>query len=147
MDTKARLTTDLTTAMRKNDDLRKRTIRMALASIRLAEVEKGASLDENTVLSLLQKELKSRRETIQDAQRAQRPDLVAAAEQEIGVLEEYLPKQLTPEELDALAIESIQEAGATSPADLGKVMKMIMPKVQGRATGDQVSQAVRRHLT
>ncbi len=146
MDTKSRLENDLKSAMRSNDDLRKRTIRMALAAIKLAQVEKGGSLDESTVLSIVQKELKSRRETIQDAQKAMRPDLVNAAEQEISVLEEYLPKQLSTEELDRLALEAVQEVGAKNPADMGKVMKVLIPKIQGRAPGDQVSQAVRRQL-
>lgn len=146
METRARLENDLKTAMRSNDDLRKRTIRMALAAIRLAQIEKGAALDENAVIAILQKEVKSRRETIADAQKAIRPDLVTGAEQEIGVLEQYLPKQLDSTELDRLALEAIQESGAKTPADTGKVMKILMPKIQGRAPGDQVNLAVRRQL-
>jgi uncharacterized protein YqeY len=146
MDTKSRLENDLKTAMRNNDDLRKRTIRMALAAIRLAQVEKGSPVDEDAVLSILQKEVKSRRETIQDAQKAFRPDLVTAAEQEMAVLDEYLPKQLSSQELDSMAIDAIQEVGAKTPADMGKVMKVLLPKIQGRAPGGEVSLAVRRQL-
>ncbi len=146
MDTKTSLESDLKDAMRAGDDVRKRTIRMALASIRLAEVEKGGKLDEPAALSILQKEIKGRRETIQDAQKAMRPDLVAEAEAEILVLESYLPQQLTPEEVNKLAEEAVAEAGAKTPADMGKVMKILIPRVQGRAPGDQVSLAVRQIL-
>jgi len=133
-------------AMRSGDDLRKRTLRMALASIRFAEKEKGASLDDAGTLAILQKEIKSRQESIADAQRASRPDLQAASEAEIGVLESYLPKQLTSEELETLARQAIAETGATSLREMGLVMKALMPKLQGRATGDQASQAVRKYL-
>jgi hypothetical protein len=132
--------------MRKNDDIRKRTIRMALTSIKLAEVEKGSPLDESAILSILQKEVKSRRESAQEAQRAMRPDLVIAADQEIAVVEGFLPKQLDPQELNRMIQEAVAEVGASSPADMGKVMKVLLPRLQGRAAGDQVSLAVRQIL-
>jgi len=133
-------------AMRNNDEVARRTIRMILSAIKLAEVEKGAALDESALLTVLQKELKSRRESIADAEKANRSDLAEAAKAEIAVIESFLPKQLSMEELEALAREAIQEAGATTPADMGKVMKILIPKVQGRASGDQVSQMVRKLL-
>jgi len=143
MDTKAKLENDLKDALRAGDDLRKRTLRMALSAIRLAEVEKGGPLDENAVLGIIQKEVKSHQESIEDARRAGRPDLEQAALAEIDVLDQYLPRQLTPEELEGLARQAIAEVGATSPSDMGKVMKILMPRLQGRATGDQASQVVR----
>lgn len=146
MDTKKKLESDLKQAMRENNDVAKRTIRMALSAIKLAEIEKGGDLDEGATLAILQKEIKGRRETIVDAQKANRPDMVAAAEVEISFLEQYLPRQLSPQELDDLARAAVAEAGATSPADMGKVMKILLPRTQGRAPGDQVSQAVRKVL-
>jgi uncharacterized protein YqeY len=146
MASKADLENALKDAMRAHDELRKRVLRMALASIRLQEKDKGAPLDEPAVQSILQKEVKMRQEAIQDAERADRADLKAMAEEEIGVLEDFLPKQLTPEELDRLVQEAIQEVGASSMRELGQVMKTLMPRIQGRAPGDQVSQAVRRQL-
>ncbi len=146
MDTKEKLESGLRQAMRSNDDVARRTIRMALAAIKLGEVEKGSALDESAVLALLQKEIKGRRETIADAQRANRPDIVAATEAEIKFLEGYLPRQLTQEELETLARAAIAEAQASTPADMGKVMKILMPKIQGRTPGDQVSQVVRQIL-
>lgn len=143
MDTRERIDQDLKNAMRSGDELRKRTLRMAVSAIRLAEIEKGRPLDEQEVLSILQKEVKSRQETIQDAQRADRPDLAAAAQEEIQILEEYLPKPLSDEELRAMAKEAIEETGASSMREMGQVMKVMMQRVQGRATGDRVSAIVR----
>jgi uncharacterized protein YqeY len=146
MSTKTDLDDALKAAIRSNDEARKRTIRMALTNIRLAEVDKGAPLDESGVQAILFKEIKSQRESIADAERAGRPDLVAGAQQEIAILEGFLPKGMPPEELDALARQAIADAGATSIKDMGQVMKLLMPRLQGRASGDQASQAVRRLL-
>lgn len=146
METKQKLESALKEAMRANDAVRKTTIRMALSNIKLAEVEKGSPLEDNAILGILQKEIKGRREAISDAEKANRPDLITSAEAEIAVLNEFLPKQLTPEELTALASAAIQEVGASTPADMGKVMKVLMPRVQGRIAGDQVSQILKQLL-
>lgn len=146
MTTKLELENALKDAMRAGDDLRKSTLRMVLSAIRLAEVEKGQPLDEAGLLAVLHKEVKSRRESIADAQRANRPDLIQGAEAEIAVLETYLPKAMTPEELEAAVRQVIAEVGATSPRDMGQVMKLLLPRLQGRVAGDQASQAVRRLL-
>ena len=143
---KSRLEAALKDAMRANDDVRRRTIRMVLAAVKLSEVEKGAALDDNSILTIIQKEVKNRRESIQDAQKANREDLVSANEAEIRVLEGYLPKPLSLDELNALAKAAIAEVGAKSPAEMGKVMKVLLPRVQGKAPGDQVSQVVRQLL-
>jgi uncharacterized protein YqeY len=146
MNTKAQLESSLKDAMRSGDDVRKRTIRMALSSIRLQEVERGGAVDDNAVLAILQKEVKSRQETIQDAERANRADLVQAAQAEILVLQGFLPRPFTPEELEALAKQAVAEVGATSLREMGQVMKVLVPRLEGRATGDQASQAVRKLL-
>lgn len=146
MNTKLQLENALKDAMRAGDDLRKRTIRMALSAIRLAEVDKGAPLDDAAVLSILQKEVKSRQEAVEEAQRAGRPDLAEANQAEIAVLQQFLPQQLTPEELEALARQVIAEVGATSLREMGQVMKVLVPRLEGRAPGDQASQVVRRLL-
>ena len=146
MNLKDQLQSDLKDAMRAGDVLLKNTLRMAISAIKLAEIEKNNPLDENAVLAVIQKEVKSRREAIADAERAGRPDLIQAAEQEISLLERYLPKALDPAELEMLARQAIQEAGATSLKEMGQVMKILMPTLQGRATGDQASQVVRRLL-
>jgi hypothetical protein len=146
METKEQLTSALKDAMRANDELRKRTIRQTLAAIQQIEIDKRITLDEAAVLAVILKEVKSRHETITDAERAGRPDLIAASRDEIAVLETYLPKGLAPEELEALARQAIAEVGATTPREMGQVMKVLLPRLQGRATGDQASQAVRKLL-
>jgi uncharacterized protein YqeY len=146
METKTQLENAVKDAMRAGDELRKRTLRMTLAAIRQQEIDKGAPVDEAAVQTILQKEIKSRHESIADAQKAHRPDLEAEATAEIEVLQGFLPSQLTPEELDSLAQQAVAEAGATSLKEMGQVMKILMPRLQGRASGDQASQAVRRLL-
>jgi uncharacterized protein len=146
MDTKTKLESSLKDAIRANDDLRKRSLRMVIAAIRFAEVENSKPTDDAAQLVILQKEIKSRRESIQEAEKAGRPDLAQASQDEIGVLEEFLPKQLTQEELQNLAQQAVSEAGAKTPADMGKVMKILLPRVQGQAPGDQVSRIVRQIL-
>jgi uncharacterized protein YqeY len=146
MTSKAQLEAALKDSLRAGDETRKNTIRMVLSAIKLAEIGKGTSVDETGITSILQKEVKSRRESIADAQRANRPDLVAAAEAEIVILESFLPKAMPSEELDVLARQAVQDAGATSIREMGQVMKILMPRLQGRASGDQASQAVRKLL-
>jgi uncharacterized protein YqeY len=146
MDTKTKLETALKEAMRSGDEVRKRTIRMALAAIKQAEIDRQTALDEAAVIALLQKEIKLRREALEEAHTANRPDLAAAAEAEIAVVGEFLPQALSEQELRLLVETAIAETGAASPADMGKVMKVLMPRLAGRAPGDQVSALVRQLL-
>jgi uncharacterized protein YqeY len=146
MTDKADLQNALKDAMRANDDLRKRTLRMALSAIRLAEVDKGRQLDEQEILSILQKEVKTRQEAIDEARGANRPQLEADAQAEIEVLQEYLPQPLTQEELEAMARQAVDEVGATSQREMGQVMKVLVPRLQGKATGKQASEVVRKLL-
>jgi uncharacterized protein YqeY len=147
MDIKEELTEAMRSAMRANDDVARRTTRMVLAAIKLAEVDKQAALEDATVMGLLQKEIKNRREAIEEARKANREDLIADNEAEITVLEAFLPKAMSQEELRQLAQAAIAETGASAAPDMGKVMKALMPKVAGRAAGDQVSAVVKELLT
>ncbi len=146
MSLKEELETSVKDAMRSGDDQRKRTLRMALASIRMAEIEKRGPVDDETVLAILQKEVKSRQEVIAESEQANRPDLIDEAIAEIAILEQYLPAQFTPEELEALAREVIAEVGASSAREMGQVMKVLIPRLEGRATGSEASQVVRKLL-
>jgi len=146
MDIKSTLQTDLQDAIRHGEEIRKSTLRMTLTAIKLAEVEKGSQLDEAACLAVIQKEIKSRRESIADAEKANRPDLIPQSEAEIVILQGYLPVAFSQEELENLAKAAITEAGATSIREMGQVMKILMPRLQGRATGDQASQVVRKLL-
>jgi len=147
MDRKTQLTESMKDAMKSGDEVRKRTTRMALANIKQAEVDKRTALDDAAVISLLQKEIKNRREAVDEAKKANRPDLIADNQAEIKVLEAFLPKAMPAEELRTLAQAAIAEVGAASPTDMGKVMKALLPKVAGRAAGDQVSATVKELLT
>jgi hypothetical protein len=146
MPTRADLENALKDALRSGNALRKNTIRMAMAAVKFTEIEKGASLDESGIAAILQKEIKSRRESITDAQKANRPDLVETAQAEIAILEGFLPQALSAEELDLLARQAVAEVGATTVREMGQVMKLLVPRLQGRASGDQASQAVRKLL-
>ena len=147
MDIKTQLSNSMKDAMKSGDEVRKRTTRMALANIKQVEVDKRTALDDAAVISLLQKEIKNRREAVEEAKKANRADLVADNEAEIKVIESFLPKAMAAEELSALAQATIAEVGAASPADMGKVMKALLPRVAGRAAGDQVSALVKELLT
>jgi uncharacterized protein YqeY len=147
MDIKAQLTDAMKRAMKANDDVARRTTRMSLAAIKQAEVDKQTTLDDAAVISLMQKEIKNRREAIEEAKKANRADLVSDNEAEIKVLEAFLPKAMSTDELRALAQAAIAETGASTQTDMGKVMKALMPKVAGRAAGDQVSAMVKELLT
>jgi hypothetical protein len=146
METKSKLETALKEAMKAGDDVKKRTVRMALAAIKQTEIDRQITVDEAGVLGILQKEIKTRKEALDEARQANRPDLVAAAEAEIAVLDAYLPQAMSADELKALVEAAVAEAEATTPSDMGKVMKLLMPRVAGRAPGDQVSAAVRQLL-
>jgi uncharacterized protein YqeY len=146
MDIKSELNNAVKDAMKSGDEVRKRTIRMVLAAIKQVEVDKRITLDDAAVISILQKEIKLRKEALDESQRANRADLAAEAQSEIEVLIIFLPKGLSADELRALVQAAVEETGASAPADMGKVMKVLLPKIAGRAPGDQVSAMVREVL-
>lgn len=146
MNTKEKLTQALKEAMRAKDAVAKRTIRMALAAVKNAEIDQRAELEESTVIAILQKEVKMRGETIEGAEQAGRDDLIAEAQAEIVVLEAFLPAGFSTEELETIVSETIAEIGATSIREMGQVMQAVMPKVRGRADGKDVNKIVSRLL-
>ena len=146
MDIKTKLNDSVKDAMRTNDEVRKRTLRMALAAIKQVEVDKRTTLDDMAVIALIQKEIKNRREALEEAKKANRPDLAEENEAEIKVLEVFLPQAMPAEELRAVVQAAIAETGAAQPSDMGKVMKVVMGKVAGRAPNDMISQMVRELL-
>ena len=132
--------------MKAGDDVTRRTVRMALAAIRQVEIDKRIALDDSAVLSIIQKEIKTRRESVEEASRVNRVDIVAATQAEIKVLEAYLPTPLTVQELSTMVAAAVAEVNAASPADFGRVMKVLMPRLAGRATGDQAGRLVKERL-
>jgi uncharacterized protein YqeY len=143
---KAKLREDLQEALRARDEHRKRVVRLCLAAIQLAEVERGDELDEPTLVAVLQREARRRQETIEELREADRPDRLAEEEAELGILEGYLPQLLTREEIAAEARAVIAQVGASGPADMGVVMRVLMPQMKGRADGRLVNEAVREIL-
>lgn len=135
---------DMKTAMKAREQGKTRlsTIRMVRAAIKNSEIAKGRSLKDNEIMEILAKEVKLRRDSIPEFSRGGRADLVAKLEQEIEILNEYLPKPLTQVEIYQLAETTIEEVGATSRRDLGKVMAAIIPKTRGRADGGEVNKIV-----
>lgn len=146
MDIKTRLNESMKDAMKTGDEIRKRTVRMVLAGVKQAEVDKRADMEDMAVVALIQKEIKNRREAIEEARKAGREDLIADNEAEIKVLEVFLPQAMPAEELRTLVQAAIDETGAVAPSDMGKVMKVVMPKVAGRAPNDAISSAVKELL-
>ncbi|HLF73413.1 MAG TPA: GatB/YqeY domain-containing protein [Anaerolineales bacterium] len=146
MTIKSELNESMKDALRSGDEVRKRTVRMVLAAVKQVEVDKRTELDDMAVMSLIQKEIKNRRESLEEAKKAARADLVEANQAEIKVLESFLPEAMSDEELRALVQAAINETGAGSPAEMGKVMKIVMPRVAGRAPNDRVSATVRELL-
>ena len=146
MSVKAEIQQALTAAMKSKDEVTKVPLRLVMAAIKEAEIEKQEELSDPEVLRILQKEAKAHLDTISDAEKAGRPDLIKQAEAELAILKRFLPEELDDEALEKIVKETIEEEGASSMADMGSVMKAILPKVQGRADGGKVSQLVRKHL-
>ena len=134
-------------AMRNHDEDGKRVYRMILSSVKFAEKTEGKEMDDSDVTRILQKELKIRRETLAEAVKGDREAARLEAEKDISLIEPLLPKQMSAEELKAVVQSVIAEVDAKTPADMGKVMKALMPKVKGLAANDQISTMVKELLS
>jgi uncharacterized protein len=143
---KDRITEDMKTAMRAGDKDRLAAIRLALAAIKQREVDERITLDDTQVLAVLDKMIKQRRESVTQFQAGGRADLVAKETAEIGVLQGYLPAQMSETEIDQLISEAIAATGAASIKDMGKVMAVVKPKAQGRADLGLVSARIKQKL-
>ncbi|MBA3072922.1 MAG: GatB/YqeY domain-containing protein [Anaerolineae bacterium] len=134
-------------AMRQKDETAKNTYKILLSSIKMLEIEKGLTADDAVIQGIIQKEIKMRRESINEFQKGERGDLIKLAETEIALLEKFLPVQMSEEDIKKAAAEAIKETGATLPSDMGKVMKVLIPKLAGQASADRISSAVRSLLS
>jgi uncharacterized protein YqeY len=146
MGLKERLVQDMKDAMKARDKLKLSTIRMINSLIKNAEIEKRGELTDEEIVQLLMKYAKQRREAIEMYEKGGRQDLVEKEKAELAIVESYLPKQLTEEEIRKLVKEAIEAVGASSPKDLGKVMQYVMPRVKGRAEGSVVNKIAREIL-
>ncbi len=147
MSLKDRLTQDLKQALRERDERRKIAIRLVKWAVQNAEVDRGRELDDGEILEIIAREAKKRRESVAEFSKAGRQDLVEQEEAELNVLFEYLPRQMSRQEIEVLVRQAIEEIGATGPAQMGDVMRRLMPQLKGKADGRLVNQVVREVLT
>lgn len=144
---KERIDADLKDAMRNKKELELSVLRMLKSAVKYKEVEPGASaLDDAGVMKVIATLVKQRRDSVEEYKKAERPELAAKEEQEIAVLQTYLPQQLSADELAKLVQEAVVETGAQGPKDMGAVMKAVSPRIAGRAEGKAVSEAVKAAL-
>ncbi|MBN1934626.1 MAG: GatB/YqeY domain-containing protein [Anaerolineae bacterium] len=146
MSIQERLMADLKDAMRAQDEAAKLTIRMAMAALKNARVDKNADLTEAEEIAVLQKQVRQCEDAIVDYQKGNREDLVAQTRTEIEILNHYLPQMMSREAIAEIAHEVIAQVGANSSRQMGQVMRELMPRVQGRADGRLVSDIVRELL-
>jgi len=146
MSLQQRLDDDLKGAIKSSDKLKTSVLRMLKAAIKNKQVEKNRELSEEEVISVISTLSKQRRESIELFSKGGREDLADKEKQELLVLQTYLPSQLTPEELDRLIVETIQESSAEGVKDMGKVMRLLMPRIKGAADGKLVNQRVKELL-
>jgi uncharacterized protein len=141
------LNQDMKQAMKDKNKQKLSVIRMLKASLQNESIKLGHELNEEEELTVLAREMKQRKDSLQEFEKAGREDLVAGLHEEIAVLTPYLPKQLSEEELNEIVAQTIQEIGAASKADMGKVMGALMPKVKGKADGGLVNRIVQQQLS
>lgn len=146
MSLKQKLQEDLKASMKNKDTVRKSVVTLIRASIKQYEVDNRVELDEEGIIDIISKQLKQRRDGLIEFKKANREDLVSETEAEIEVLKEYLPRQLSEEELNEIIKHTISEVGATSIKDMGKIMSAMMPKVKGRADGKLINELVKNNL-
>ncbi|MGM0173247.1 GatB/YqeY domain-containing protein [Enterococcus sp. DIV0800] len=140
------LNEDMKQAMRAKDKESLQVIRMLKASIQNEQIKKGQDLNEEEELTVLSREMKQRRDSLTEFEKADRTDLADKVKKEIVIVENYLPAQLSEEEIRTIVQEAITKTGATSPKEFGKVMGAVMPKVKGKADGNQVNAVVKELL-
>jgi uncharacterized protein YqeY len=142
MSLKEQLNSDLREALRSRDEQRKAALRMVLAALHNAEIEAKGELDDGAILGVLAKEVKQRRESIEEFRKGHREDLVAREEAQMAFIQPYLPQQMTREEVLEAARKVIAELGARGPGDKGKVMPVLINQLRGRADGREVNAVV-----
>lgn len=143
---KEQLLADLKASMKAKDTVKKSTVTMIRAAILQVEKDNKVELGDAEIQEIIAKQMKQRRDALDEFKKAERDDLIAQTEAEMQVIEAYLPKQLTQEEIEAIVDETIKETGAESAKDMGKIMGALMPKVKGLADGKLVNQIVREKL-
>jgi uncharacterized protein YqeY len=141
-----RIDSEMKEAARAQDKRRLGTLRLLKSQMKYREIEAGKPLEDSDVIATVTSMIKQRRDSIEQYLAGNRPELAQNEREEIAILEAFLPKQLTDAELGALVAEAVAASGAKGPKDMGAVMKALMPKVQGKAEGKRVSEAVKAAL-
>ncbi len=147
MDFMEQLGSELNDALRSGDEVRKRTLRMLIAELKNAEIEHRGELDEAAVQAVLKRQVRQRQDSIEQYTKGGRADLVAAEEEELAIIEGYLPEQMSPDEIEAAAERVIESVEATGPSDMGRVMGPLMNEIGAKADGRVVSTTVQRLLS
>lgn len=146
MTLKKRLQEDLKSSMKNKDLIRKSVVTLIRASIKQYEVDNRVELDDDKIIDIITKQLKQANDSLVEFEKADREDLIEETKKEIQVLKQYLPQQLSEEELEKIVIKIISEVGATSMKDMGKIMATIKPITKGRADGRKINQLVKKNL-
>lgn len=147
MSLKERLADDLKSAMKNKDVIRKNVVQMVRAAVLQVEKDNKVTLDDEGVLDVIAKQMKQRRDSLPDYEKSGRDDLIAELKAEMDVLAEYLPKQMTREEIYAVVEEAVKATGASSMKDMGKIMAVVMPKTKGRADGRVINEIAKELLS
>ncbi|MCX8086343.1 MAG: GatB/YqeY domain-containing protein [Rhodocyclaceae bacterium] len=146
MSLKARINEDMKAALKAKETARLGAIRLLMAAIKQKEIDERVALDDAGIIAVIEKMIKQRKDSIAQYEAAQRQDLAEAEKAEVAVLSAYLPQPLSADEVAAIVAAAIEEAGAKTPADMGKVMAIVKPKVAGRADMGEVSKLVKAKL-
>ena len=147
MSLKERLADDLKAAMKDKNTVRKNVVQMVRAGVLQVEKDKKVTLDDEGILDVIAKQLKQRRDSLPDYEKSGREDLIAELKAEMDVLMEYLPAQLSREELEEIVRQAVADTGASSMKDMGKIMAAVMPKTKGRADGKMINEIAKAMLT
>lgn len=147
MSLKERLADDLKSAMKNKNVVRKNVVQMVRAAILQVEKDNKITLDDDGVLDVIAKQMKQRRDALPEYEKSGRDELIAELKAEMDVLKEYLPEQLTKDELYAIVKEAVEATGASSMKDMGKIMATVMPKTKGRADGKMINEIAKELLS
>ncbi len=146
MSLKKRLMEDLKTSMKNKDKIKKNAITLIRSSIKQQEVDTRKDLNDEDIIEIMSKQIKQKKNSIEDFRKGNREDLIELTKEEISILENYMPEQLSDDELEDIVKKAIEETKAETKRDIGKVMSQVMPLVKGRADGNQVNKIVMRYL-
>jgi len=147
MSLKEKLMEDLKDAMKNHNEVKKNTVTMIRASIKQIEVDKRVELEDNEIIDIISKEAKKRKDALAEFEKAGREDLIAQTNEELLIIKEYLPEELSIEELTSIIEETIKEVGAETMKDMGKVMQAVKAKTAGRADGKTINEIVKSKLS